>query len=318
MVGTAWDAVLKKVPEQWVTAAAPAAVFWAGAMLAWATGDWLRVEMVLGWLNGQTTTVHLILSIVALVVVAASVLIVRRTTTPVLRFLEGYWPGRLDGLANRRRDSLSRAKAADEEDWQHLKRDLDAQDLENLGEPTARQRAQLALLEHRRRHRPVLDGELLPTRIGNIMRAAETRPGHRYGLNAVVIWPRLWLVLPEAVRAELSNARASLDATVATVLWATAFAVLTPWAWWAGPVGIAVAVAAVKWWVPTRAETLADLIEATYDLYRWEVYLQLRWPLPTDPADEVACGKALTQYLVRGSRQTYPKFNHLDEPGIAP
>ena len=158
-------------------------------------------------------------------------------------------------------------------------------------------------------HRPVRNDEMLPTRVGNILRAAETRPVHRYGLDAVVVWPRLWLVLPGAVRQELTSARASLDASVAAAIWGAAFVAFTPWAWWAAPVGVVTAAAVILWWLPTRAEVFADLVESTFDLYRSALYQQLRWPLPDTPAAEQQIGRALTKYLVRGSDKSYPTFN---------
>ena len=79
----------------------------------------------------------------------------------------------------------------------------------------------------------------MPTRIGNILRAAETRPYDHYGLEAVIVWPRLWLVLPDSARQELSTARASLDSSVAAVIWALGFCAFAPLAWWAAPVGLA-------------------------------------------------------------------------------
>jgi hypothetical protein len=237
-----------------------------------------------------------------LVLVAVSAIVVQRLTTPVLRLVEGYWPPWLDGLTDRRRRRAARRRAADNQAWQRLQGQTDQK------EPTAKQRADLARLEHRRRHRPVLDSELVPTRVGNILRAAETRPCHRYGLDAVVIWPRLWLMLPEPTRQELTSVRGSLDASVAAAIWGIGFVAFTPWAWWAAPAGFTVAAAAVLWWVPARAEVFADLVEAAYDLHRSALYRQLRWPLPATPADEHHTGSALTGYLVRGSDQPHPEF----------
>lgn len=306
-MGTVWDAALKLVPQRWVVMAAPAVVFWAGAVLAWITAGWAWLEGLIVWLNGQATIVQLAVGLVAVMASAASVIVVRRVTTPVLRLLEGYWPVWLEGFSQRRWKKIRQDKAADDKSWQHLQQQIYAQVLADR-ETTPKQFADLARLEARRRHRPVLDGELLPTRTGNILRAAETRPGHRYGLNTVALWPRLWLVLPEATRSELTDARAGLDAAVAAAIWGMAFVVFTLWAWWAAPVGAAVAVAAIVWWVPERAETFADLIEAAVDMYRVEVYRQLRWPLPTCPAEEHASGEALTRYLFRGSTQAWPLF----------
>ncbi|MEX5258523.1 hypothetical protein, partial [Kocuria arenosa] len=58
----------------------------------------------------------------------------------------------------------------------------------------------------------------------------------------------------------------------------------------------------------------ADLVETAYDLYRGRLYQQLRWPLPANPGEEHACGKALTQYLVRGSDRAHPRFTDHPDP----
>src|SRR5262249_12578436 len=231
----------------------------------------------------------------ALVVVAASAIVVQRLTTPLLRVLEGYWPGWLARWSERRLARMLERKSADDADWQRLQRETDAT------EPTRRPRASPAQREPRRGPRPVLGGELPPTGVGNILRAAETRPFHRYGLEAVVVWPRLWLVLPDLARQELTGARASLDASVAAAIWGVGFVAFTPLAWWAAPAGIAVAMASAAWWVPARAEVFADLVEAAYDLYRSDLYQRLRWPLPETPAQEQETGQEITRYLVRGS-----------------
>ena len=42
------------------------------------------------------------------------------------------------------------------------------------------------------------------------MRAAELRPLSRYGQDAVICWPRLWLLLPDASRHDITTARGSL------------------------------------------------------------------------------------------------------------
>ena len=52
----------------------------------------------------------------------------------------------------------------------------------------------------------------------------------------------------------------------------------------------------------------ADLVEASYDLYRSTLYQQLRWPLPANPADEQQSGRNVTKYLLRGSEAHEPEF----------
>jgi hypothetical protein len=298
-----WKAAAGKLAERWASIAAPAVVFWAAALLAWsyAGPGWSRLEVISDWLNKQKPMALLATLVGALVVIATSTIVVQRLASPVLRLLEGYWPCPFHRLAESFRRRAELRKAEDKAAWDLLQAAIE----EN--EPTAQQRVKLAHLERRRRYLPVKDSELLPTRIGNILRASETRPRHRYGLDLVMVWPRLWLVLPDAARQELASARRSLDASVAAAVWGAAFLAFIPLTWWA-LVGLVVSVASVLVWVPARAEVFADLTEASVELYRTSLYRHLRWPVPKNAAVERECGEALTKYLVRGSDQPYPNF----------
>jgi hypothetical protein len=80
---------------------------------------------------------------------------------------------------------------------------------------TAEDLARFARVDRRMHLRPARPWQYMPTRTGNILRAAETRPAEKYGLNTVIVWPRLWLLLPGPVRDEPTAARAALDSAVA-------------------------------------------------------------------------------------------------------
>lgn len=54
-------------------------------------------------------------------------------------------------------------------------------------------------------------------------------------------------------------------------------------------------------WILDAANLYADLIKATFDLYRHLLYASLRWQLPTEPSEERRVGEQLTEYLFRGS-----------------
>lgn len=122
-------------------------------------------------------------------------------------------------------------------------------------------------------------------------------------------WPRLWLVLPDAAKQELTEARARLDLAAQMWLWAALFVVWTPWAWWAPVLAVIVATFSYRSMVDA-AGTFADLLDASFDLYRANLYIGLRWPLPQHPAEERASGVALTEYLWRGSDLAAPLFTN--------
>lgn len=155
-------------------------------------------------------------------------------------------------------------------------------------------------LDWQQQHFP-LPSQLMPTRLGNILRAAEQRPLEKYGLDAIICWPRLWLLLPEAVKKDLQEARADLNSAARVWLWSLLFLIwATLGAWWAIPLGILSALFAYYGWAIAAATTYGDLIEATFDLYRPLLYQSLRWNLPPEPDEERRVGRQLTEYLWRG------------------
>ncbi|MGB9940487.1 hypothetical protein [Methanosarcina sp.] len=74
---------------------------------------------------------------------------------------------------------------------------------------------------------PIDRNNLLPTRLGNLLRAAEEYPTIRYGLETFTVWPRLWMVLPDSARnlhnsvleEVYKNTRIIIWSIVATVIW---------------------------------------------------------------------------------------------------
>jgi hypothetical protein len=236
--------------------------------------------------------------------VTASAIVIERLTTPVLRLLEGYWPALLDPLRRRLIARVDqRARRADA-DWQQLAQVV----LSPTANPNSDQLTAFARLDRARRRRPKQTNRYMPTRIGNILRAAETWPADKYGLDAVVVWPRLWLVVPDTTREQLTAARTALDASVAVVMWGLLFCAFSVWTLLAIPVGLVIASAAVTVWVPARAEVFGDLVEAAYDLHRTALYQQLRWPAPTSAEHERNDGERLSSYLWRGSDAPEPTF----------
>jgi hypothetical protein len=119
----------------------------------------------------------------------------------------------------------------------------------------------------------------MPTTVGNILRAAETRPTDRYGVGVVALWPHLWSVLPESLRQDLATARLALDNAVAACLWAIIYlCAAAPLTWWAVPPALVVAATAWFGWIPARARVFADLVEAAYDMHRFDLYHAMRCP----------------------------------------
>jgi hypothetical protein len=286
--------------DEWIkTLFTPAFVFWLGGGLAalqrhgW---DAAVVEF-----QKLQEPLPLVLGILVLLTVAASGFVVQQFDFTVLRLLEGYWPGWLNPLTSWLVKGQRRRFKRIDQQLQTLNR----QGLATLTpqEREAYIQADLDLGEF-----PEV-GRLLPTRLGNILRAAEDHCAAKYGLDAIICWPRLWLLLPEATKTELSQARQQLNGTVRIWVWGMLFLIWAPLfgVWWPLPLGLGTAWLAHRWLIQA-ARVYGDLIEAAFDLYRLQLYQAVRWPLPSTPAEERALGQALTDYLWHGSDQGSPTF----------
>jgi len=142
----------------------------------------------------------------------------------LVQLLEGYWPAwfpqwmaRLGvRLEMNRRDRIKRRLRPGK-----LRKTVAA-------EVTALERAQAA--ESQIRERFPADDRMLPTALGNALRAAEDTVGQRYDLESVVIWPRLFQVLPERIRTAIDDEVTQLDVSARlTVTWTLAGMVCLLW-----------------------------------------------------------------------------------------
>ncbi|MEQ4716028.1 hypothetical protein [Nonomuraea sp. B19D2] len=282
-----------RVAERWTRVVIlPAALFWLGGGLVWFLGSGQTVEAAVQTVTKQVTT-----WMVAgfLVVVLLSGLLARRLVDPALAMLTGRWHRSLDPLARLAAGRWSRRITEREARWQ---------DLAAHARGWAEER-ELAALDLWLRGMPSDPARCLPTRLGNLLAAAERWPADKYGLEASQCWSRLWLVMPEEARKELIGARERLDGQITAWMWGVAFLVWTPWAWWAAPVGVAAAGVAYAGAL-RYAGALGDLQESAFDLYRGALYTHLRWPLPEDAATERETGRVVSAYLWRGSQDPLP------------
>ena len=147
----------------------------------------------------------------------------------------------------------------------------------------------------------------MPTALGNILRASETRISEKYGLQVNACWAPFWQVLPVQAQTEVSASRTNLDSAAVLITWGALFAVWTVFTWWAVPVAVA-ATAFGVYFAHATAAVYADLLEGTFDAHRYLLYRSLRWPLPANPEAEQISGRAVSVYLWRGSAADEPDF----------
>jgi hypothetical protein len=279
----------------------PAVAFWGYGLLVWTwhTG-WSQVLTQVQQLEDSNWWTLLV---VGLFVVLLSSLLVQSLVLPALRLLEGYLP-RWFWLARLRMPLVV---------WQHRHTTSLREQYNTIAEGaidqplTREQREEIIHLEQQLRQFPANPDDLMPTRLGNILRAAERRPTDKYGLDAIICWPRLWLLLPDTARQELGVARASLDMDIRIIIWGSLLFVWSFWAWWSVLVALLVVGFAYRRAIGA-ATVYGDLLEAAFDLYRLQLYDALSLPRPTSPAEEPAHGQRLTEYLYRGLADTSVRF----------
>ncbi len=292
-----------RASQRLLTGTAYAAAFWLGGILAWCarfgTGE---LQQRQAWFDAASAGVKALAIAGALTLLIGTGVAVSATGPPMLRLLEGYWPrwfsplrrrlvsrsGERQTAINNRLDQLAprvhTAVAGDAERTEYLRLDRQARRL------------------------PRKADDHMPTRAGNILRAAEARIYDKYGINAVAVWQHFYLVVPDAARGELATSRDAVDRSVAAVTYALLFLVFAPLAWWVTPVAIVVAAFSIAVSLRRSIAIYADLVEATVDLFRITLYEQVRWPLPANPSQEPGEGARLVSYLIYGSDADHPTF----------
>ncbi|MEV6990876.1 hypothetical protein AB0N87_16875 [Streptomyces sp. NPDC093228] len=281
---------------------APCALFVAGVLALVRAGsfsgrsDWSAV-----WPPRPTA----LLGAIATVAVCAAVLalLLQPFQVRAVRVLEGYWDrwpltAALAGMLAR----VQRKR------WQALRRRAEA--------ATGGDRARRVRADARRRlaaHPPA--DLLLPTALGNALRAGELSAGERYGLTTLTSWPRIYLQVSDRMAEVLRSTRDALD-TAVNLCWS--FLLLTgagcaalhdePSAWWLCGAGLVLAALAYKGAV-TAAQAYSGLMHVVYDLHRFDLLDALHHPLPSDRTSEEAMFSELSDQLAGIRRQGTP-YDH--------
>ncbi|MEV0339097.1 hypothetical protein AB0H49_08710 [Nocardia sp. NPDC050713] len=146
---------------------------------------------------------------------------------------------------------------------------------------------------------------LLPTRLGNTLRAAEDRPADRYGLDIVVAWPHLHSLLPERAAATTDDARDQLDAACRFTVAFASLGVVSAFllsGWWLVTVALATAILTVLAYRATiaAAGTYGELVNAVVALHRFDLLKALHLQLPDNTESEHKLFKAVSLHLRQG------------------
>jgi hypothetical protein len=133
-----------------------------------------------------------------------------------------------------------------------------------------------------------------PTWSGDRIHAVTVRLGRDHHLDLAVVWPYLWLTMPDTTRAQITTTREAVARATTLTGWALLYLPLTL-VWW--PAALIATVLAVASWHRTRAaiDAYASLLEAAARLHTTDLarHLGVDHPGPLDSQT----GDALTRLL---------------------
>lgn len=133
---------------------------------------------------------------------------------------------------------------------------------------------------------PDLQDAAMPTRVGNILLGSEIYPYVRYGMDAVLFWPRLYHVVPDSVRDTVAAARAPMEQMLSLMAAGLAFSgigtviALALLPWYVAPLCFAVGAmtAAVSYrGLVSACVPYAETVKAAFDVYRQELLGAIGW-----------------------------------------
>ncbi|MFJ6387073.1 hypothetical protein ACIQJT_05645 [Streptomyces sp. NPDC091972] len=138
-----------------------------------------------------------------------------------------------------------------------------------------------------------------PTWMGDRIHAVESIAHHRYGLDLTYGWSRLWLVLPDSARTDLTAAHSAFAAAVATGTWAVPYLLLTA-VWW--PAVLIAAGIGLTGWARARAAVaeLTTLTEATLDVHGRTLAAALGFGNETTGPLTISEGEHITDIIRKG------------------
>jgi hypothetical protein len=216
----------------------------------------------------------------------------------------------------------------DRETWRQQMRDKFKKESDELGR--IRREAATLSNEDRRDYRatvrrfrekwPSRQNLVLPTRFGNVIRAAETYALEVYGVDSIAVWPRLQALFPKEFQVLVEDARAQVDFFVNSWFLAILFAdVAIARSLYPMTVGRLVSVDfLIAMWVLSaiagllawaayegaieRAGSWGRLVKSAFDLYLPAFAKQLGYELPSSDAERRRFWRAVNEMFLYQTR----------------
>ncbi|MEW9533284.1 hypothetical protein [Microbispora sp. NPDC049125] len=253
----------------------------AGALVIGTIG-WTET---LAWWAGTESDVRILLIVLAAAATALAAEALAASRAMLVRALEGYWEGHPGGALVRRL-LVTRHR----ELWSGLRAEG------RFPDPAY----------------PIAESRIMPTRIGNVLRAAEEH-ARRYRIDAVLAWPRLYAILPDPFTQAFAAAAARFELLVVVTWLSAAFTLLSGAGAGLGLAWHVVAICLVAGTISTTiayraagyaAAGYAELIRSAFDVHRLLLLDAMGLERPDDFDSERALWEQVDQLWRRGSPAT--------------
>jgi len=220
----------------------------------------------------------------------------------ILQFFEGY--GRLNPMRACRRLQVRRFKKLQRE-MDELDAELDCCTEGGQEFPSTSRLRRNRLIRYAAERFPDQESSVLPTSIGNAMRAFEVYPRVMYGLEGIQGWTRLIAVIPKEYSKLLDEAKTQVDlcanACLIGVLLGLEYVFLTVYyrrfiEVWFPVIALGLAVLAFEL---CRDATIqwGELVKSSFDVFRGDLQRKLGFSAPVTKSEERELWTAFSQAI---------------------
>ncbi|GLX93584.1 hypothetical protein [Herbidospora sp. NBRC 101105] len=165
---------------------------------------------------------------------------------------------------------------------------------------------------------------MLPTRLGNVLRAAELYPMRRYGADLIIVWSRLYYVLPRDMIDDVEDARATLEFSLVLSLWFAAFGFGGPLVAYTTGSSMSVGFLCFFGGIPlayllylsaiSAATEYGEHLRSAFELHRFDLLARYRLPFPNNLQEERAQWRHLMSFIVSGAE---PNWRYISNDAVA-
>lgn len=167
---------------------------------------------------------------------------------------------------------------------------------------------------------PLDPGDIMPTRLGNVLRRYEILAGRQYELNVLTVLPHLALAAQSEDLRYLDDQRMQLDLAVRmcfTALLATILSIALLWK--DGSSVLIAGLPAGLGYVAYRgaivsARAYGSAMATMVDMNRFALYERLHLPTPNNSSGERETNKQLMKLLEANSRHIFIRYEHPSSP----